>query len=251
MKNLKTIGFSFLLAAAFGATAFCQSTRSSEQSLVVNFLQIKEGLNHGLVFRGFGLQYQRLWEWENDQRLVSYEAGIGLAAPTSRGIIGAQLHLLPGRVSYLRKTGGVRDLAAGLFFTGEYNYQMYPDLQSGYSFWLTHYSVGGALAYPFEAGGQLFEVKFRTTLLGATSRPEVERGEYFFDASLGDMVRYLHQDFQFGTWNRYNQTGLEIRWQPKADARLAFAYGMNYYGYFKQPRLTMIDQSLKLIFLPK
>lgn len=251
MKNIKLIGITLLLVAAFGTDAACQQIKSKEQSLSLNFLQVKEGLNYGLVFRGPGLQYGRYWQWENESQIIGYQADGGLCFTESRGIIGFNLHLMPVRASYLRKIGTAKKLSLGLSITGEYNWQMYPDLQSGYSFWFTHFSLGGMASYPFEAGENRFVLKLHTSLLGITSRPPEERDEYFFDLSFWDVVRFLHQDFQFGSWNSFNQTGLEIKWQPKPSSRLAFAYGLNYYGYYEKPRITLFDQSVGIIFLPK
>jgi hypothetical protein len=56
---------------------------------------------------------------------------------------------------------------------------------------------------------------------------------------------------QFGSWNLYNQSELEVRWRPKAGSRLAYAYTFQYYGYYDSPELTILNQSLKLMILPK
>lgn len=251
MKNSKSIGITIMLLVIFGSTADCQQSKSTGQSVSLNFLQIKEGLNHGLVFRGPGLQYSRYWQWENDWKIVNYEANIGFAYLEARGIGAGNIHLMAGRISYLRKIGNSKKLSAGLSFTSEYNYELYPDLQSGYSFWFTHYSVGGVLSCPFQLGKNQFNLNFHTSLMGLTSRPPAERDAYFYDLNLGDVIRFVHQDFRFGSWDRYNQTGLEIKWQPKPSSRLAITYVLNYYGYYKGPEISMLDQAFKLTFVPK
>jgi len=56
----------------------------------------------------------------------------------------------------------------------------------------------------------------------------------------------LHQDMQFGSWDSYLQAEFEARWTPKDDSRLAYAWSFQYYGYFDEPTLSMINNSLNL-----
>jgi hypothetical protein len=128
---------------------------------------------------------------------------------------------------------------------------MYPDLQSGYSFWFTNFSIGGALRYSFNMKENHFDLSFHTTLLGLTSRQPVYDDPYFYDLSFGYAVKFVHEDLTFGSWGSYIQSELELRWRPKADSRLAWAYSFQYYGCYTEPMLTMLNQTIKLIILPK
>jgi len=228
-----------------------QMEKSHFQAISLNFLQIKEELNYGMVFQGPGLGYAYSAQWQNDKHRIQYEGRITFSTPLTRGIIAASFNIVPVRLDYLFKVGSDKAFSIGPYFTMEYNYEIYPDLQSGYSYWLTHFSLGGALNYSFDIQQHQFDLIFHTTLLGITSRNPVYDDPYFFDLGLGYVLGYLHQDFQFGSLNRYNQSELEIRWQPKSLSRLAFEYAFQYYGYFDEPELTMLNQSIKLLILPK
>lgn len=248
MNKTLTIIIGLILSAGI---ANSQMEKSHFHAVSLNWLQIKEELNYGLVFRGPGLGYAYASQWQNDKTRIQYEGRITFSTPITRGIIAASMNIVPVRLDYLFKLGNDNSFCVGPYFTMEYNYEMYPDLQNGYSYWLTHFSLGGALKYSFDVTQHNFDIIFHTTLLGITSRNPVYDDPYFFDLGLGYVLGYLHQDFQFGSLNRYNQSELEIRWQPKSFSRLAFEYAFQYYGYFDEPELTMLNQSVKLIILPK
>jgi hypothetical protein len=248
MKKTFTIIIVLILSADI---ANSQMEKSHFHAISLNFLQIKEELNYGMVFHGPGLGYAYAAQWQNDKNRIQYEGRITFSTPLTRGIIAASFNIVPVRMDYLFKLGSEKAFSIGPYFTMEYNYELYPDLQSGYSYWLTHFSLGGVLNYSFDVKQHQFDLLFHTTLLGFTSRNPVYDDPYFFDLGLGYVLGYLHQDLQFGSLNRYNQSELEIRWQPKSLSRLAFEYTFQYYGYFDEPKLTMLNQSIKLIILPK
>jgi len=248
MNKTFTIIIGFILSAGIASS---QMDKSHFHAVTLNFLQIKEELNYGMVFRGLGLGYAYSAQWQNDKNLLGYEARFSFSILDTRDILAPSINVVPVRLDYLFKMETNDRFCIGPFFTMEYNFEMYPDLQSGYSFWFTHYSLGGALNYSFNTQKHHFDFIFHTTLLGITSRNPVYDDPYFFDLSLGYVLRFVHQNFQFGTLNRYNQSELEIRWQPKAISRLAFAYTFQYYGYFGEPKLNMLNQFVKLIILPK
>ena len=231
--------------------ASSQITKSHVHQVSLNFLQIKDEMNYGLVFRGLGIGYTYSAQWQNEKRLLEYEARLSYSLMDTREIIAGSFNVVPVRLGYLLKTGTQSKLCVGPFFTTEYNYELYPDVQSGYSFWFTHFSLGSVLSYSFNLQKNLFDLSFHTTLLGITSRQPVYHDPYFFDLNPWYVLRFVHQDFQFGSLDQYNQSELEIRWQPKAKSRLALAYALQYYGYFDSPKLTMINHSAKLIILPK
>jgi len=133
----------------------------------------------------------------------------------------------------------------------DYNYQFNPDLHSGHSFWFTHYSFGGMMQYNHKIGRQLFAFSLNTSLFGITSRQPEYHDPYFWDLSAGDIVKYFHQDLHFGSWNEYNCSELEIRWVPAGNSRFLFSYEINYMGYYREPKLSFLNQSLKLIIQPK
>jgi hypothetical protein len=246
----KTIAF--MLWFVFAADAvWPQETKLQTHTLFMNFLQIKEEMNYGLVFRGPGIGYAYSAQWQDSKRNFAYEGRFSLSFPMTRGILAGAFNVVPVRLDYMFRVGPEKKLAVGPYFIAEYNFETYPDLQSIYSFWFTNFSLGGALKYSFNLERNLFDLSFHTTLLGFTSRQPVYDDPYFGDQSFAYALKFVHQDLTFGSWGMYNQSELEIRWQPKPESRLAYAYSFQYYGYYDVPRLTILNQTVKLIILPK
>jgi hypothetical protein len=237
----------FFLLAGFARS---QETKMQTHTVSLNFLTIKDQVNYGLVFRGPGLGYAYSAQWQTTQRLLAYEGRFSLSFPITRGILAGSFNVVPVKLDYLFNLGPEK-LFIGPYFIAEYNYETYPDLQSIYSFWFTNFSLGGAVKYSFNLEKNLFDISLHSILLGFTSRNPIYDDPYFGDQGFAYAVKFVHQDLTFGSWGRYNQTEIEIRWQPKSGSRLAYAYSFQYYGYYDDPRLTMLNQTLKLIILPK
>jgi hypothetical protein len=248
MKNTIVIFMGFFLLAGFARS---QETKMQTHTVSLNYLSIKDHVNYGLVFRGPGLGYAYSAQWENPNRMLAYEGRFCVSTPIRRGIIALAVHFVPVRFDYLFKAGPGKKLSFGPYFIAEYNYEAYPDLQSIYSFWFTNFSLGAALKYSFNLDKNLFDISFHTTVLGFTSRNPIYDDPYFGNQSFAYAIKFMHQDLTFGSWGRYNQSEFEIRWQPDSGSRLAYAYSFQYYGYYDDPRLTMLNHTLKLIILPK
>ena len=247
MKKVLVFLNCFILLAG---VVFPQEIKTHDHTISLNFLQIKEQMNYGLAFKGPGLGYTYSAQWQNDARIFDYEGRISFNAVWTRDIVAPSLNLVPARFDYLFKTGADGKICIGPYAIMEYNYELYPDLQSAYSFWFTHYSMGCALTGWFNIKESRIDLSLHVTAFGFTSRqPEID-DPYFYDAGFGTMIRNLHSDFRFGSLNLYNNTELELRWTPKPGSRLAFAYLYQYYAYTDEPTLKMINQSVKLIFLP-
>ena len=248
MKKIILIFTGFFLMTGI---SLAQHEKSHAHMISLNFQQIDEEMNYGLVFKGLGLGYSYHANWQNDKRMIIYEGRFNVNFPMTRDIAAMSYDVVPARFDYLFKLGKEKKLSVGPYFIAEYNYMLYPDLQSGYSFWFTNFSLGGALNYAFDIKKSKLDLVFHTTVMGLTSRQPEYDDPYFFDLGFDHAVKFVHQDMQFGSWNLYNQSELEVRWRPKEDSRLAYAYTIQYYGYFDEPKLTMLNQSVKLMILPK
>lgn len=231
--------------------SYSQELKTHEHAVMLNFLQIKEEMNYGLVFRGPGLGYTYSASWENSRRIIDVEPRVDLTVPFAKGIIAASFNLVPVMFDYLFKMGKAGRIRVGPYAIAEYNYELYPDLQSGYSFWYTNFSLGGVATGYFNLNKNRFDISLHTTLCGFTSRQPVYDDPYYFNLSLGDIVRFVHQDLQFGSFGTYNNSEIELRWTHDRQSRLAYGYCIRFYGYFNEPSLMMIDQAVKLFILPK
>jgi hypothetical protein len=228
-----------------------QEIKSHDHQIAINFLQIKEELNYGLVFKGPGLGYQYTAEWRNQNRLLRYEGGISFNFPMTRGILAGSLNLVPVRFSYLFPAKPEGKFSIGPYAVAEINYEIYPDLQSIYYFWFTNYSIGCVAERKFNVRSSSLDLSISVTAFGLTSRADYIDDPYFNEVGFSEFVSDINSDLRFGSWNMYNVSELEFRWTPNSGSRLAYAYAFQYYGYYDDPRLTMINQSVKLIFLPE
>lgn len=245
-QSLTAIGILF-----FAISAWSQNTVFRQHSLAASYLQVDESLNYGLIFRGPSVAYGLSYQWESGPALINYEFGAGLAYLRSpQEVEGAVINMAPVRISYLLKPVASKKVYIGPSLIAAYNFALYPDLQSGYSFWFTHYSLGAEFVYVPDARSVPLSFRFRTSLMGATSRPPLERDAYFFDLSFSSALEDLHSNLNFGSWNVYNVSDLEIGWHPKRN-RLSFSYALQYAGYYDDPRLTILNHQFKVLFPPK
>ena len=247
----KRLSSSLVILLCLGNIINSQQIRTIENKFSLNHLQINEGMNHGLIFRGPGIGYDFCIRWENKTRIIEYSARFAFSyLENSRSIGGGNINFIPLNLAYLFKSNEESQLTIGPHLIADYNYAMYPDLQSGYSFWFTHFSMGLASQYKFNINQNLFRLSLGLALYGFTSRTQEYENPYFFDSSLGYAIKFVNQDLKAGSLNRYNHTEFEFRWQPKSESRIAIAYNLQYYGYIKEPEIIMINQMLKLVLLP-
>jgi hypothetical protein len=234
----------------FIGKGYPQQTKVAEKRLSVDYMQIDESLNYGLVFSGPGIGFEYSKQWENPNRIIAYSAGLGFNFVQTRKIAAANLHISPLKFSWLYKFPGKGTFAIGPYFIADYNYQVYPDLQSGYSFWFTHLSIGGALQYSFRIKQEAFKISAETSLFGITSRSEKYEDPYFYDLDVGYVLRSVNSDFKFLGDNKYDNSKIELKWQHKPGSRLAFAYSYVSYNYVKEPKFAIVNHRLSIIFLP-
>lgn len=221
------------------------------RAVQINYAQIKDVHNYGLVFRGFGLGYAAGWSWVENSRTLGYRYELGLTVLMTHEIPAADFRLLPICLDYRLPLASIPGLSIGPALSVEYRYQFNPDLQSGHAYWFSHISLGGSLNWQFRLLGEKVSLEAGTSLFGLASRPPVYYDPYLWKISVPLMFKYMNQDFHPGSWNRYNVTSLELKWVPGTKSRIGFAYQIDYMGYYKNPQITLLDHSIKIIFLPK
>jgi hypothetical protein len=133
----------------------------------------------------------------------------------------------------------------------EYNYNLYPDLQSGFDYWFTNFNLGIHALYNFSFKSSSFGINFNSSLLGFTSRQAAYRNPYFYDLSFTYAIHHLHQDMTFGSFNSFNITDIEILWKLNPNSRLTIGYVFKYSGYYKNPEISMVSHNIKIIFNKK
>jgi len=248
-KSIQCV-FIFLASVCFSQKALSQSdSLYHRDKLSLELLQIKESQNGGHVFTGPQLQYAHEWAWEGSASLSTLKSQVGAGAVFSRGILGVNIHIMPGE--WLYKWSVAPSLFIGSALSADYTYQFYPDLQSGVSYWFSQVSAGLAVEYRFQVLESNWRVMGTTSLLGFTSRPSDVRNPYFFDLGFAEALRYLHQNIGFGSVNQFTRTRLEVQWQAHSSGagepiRLSYTFDID--ANFYSPKWISLRHGLTLTF---
>lgn len=232
-----------------------RSTAQNKEIISNSFLnsglkQIKESANFGLVFNGPEIGYGHYWESLKNNRIFSIENEIRVCIPFSKGIPALNVYLKPAEISYLFCTSN-KSFAVGPLLKFEYDYTLYPQLQSAFDYWFTNFSLGINSRYNFSVVGQLLNARFKFSLCGFTSRQPDYRNPYWYDIGFKHAIKHLNSYFEFSTLSKYNTTDFELSWKPKPNSRITWAYCFNFSGYFDAPEISMVSHNIKLTFNPK
>lgn len=224
---------------------------TSNSYLVTGFKQIKESANFGLVFSGANIKYGHYWVKSENNRILRIENEIGVCIPFSKGIPALDIYLKPAEISYLFCTTGKNTLAIGPLVKFEYNYTLYPQLQSAFDYWFTNFSLGANSVYNFSIANQPLSARLKFTLFGFTSRQPDYRNPYWYDIGFKHAIKHLNSDLAFSTLNKYAVTNFELVWKPKSAKRITWSYCFDYSGYFDAPEISIVSHNIKLTFNPK
>jgi hypothetical protein len=234
--------FLFLILSVPG---ICKSQTVSvkDQYLVTGLSQISESMNYGFVFSGPMIKYGREWQWLLPDDRIGLESSIGLSAVFKKGP-GIDFTLTPLNLNYLFKLSDQLWLGPDVM-TG-YNYEFYPDRQTGHGFWFSHYSAGFAIFFQKVLSERIIWMKISSSLFGFTSRTPENFNTLFFNIGFKDAIQDLHSDMNFSQFGRYNVTHFEISLKPVQSRRISFSYLMDYAGFYKAPHWTRLDYAIKL-----
>lgn len=247
----KSISLLFLIFLIIAVGKAQEKTTTSQSYFSTGLKQIKESANFGLVFSGANVKYGHYWAKTENNRILSIENEIGVSIPFSKGIPALDIYLKPVEISYLFCTSGKNTFAVGPLGKLEYNYMLYPQLQSAFDYWFTNISLGVNTLYNFTVAGQSLSARLKFTLCGFTSRQPESRNPYFYDIGFKHAIKHLNSDFEFSTLDKFNTTDFELSWKPKPASHITWAYCFNYSGYFEAPEISMISHNIKLTFNPK
>lgn len=251
-RQIRLMALVFVLSFLTGELAAQDSIRPRNTFLTVGFLQIKESENYGLVFRGPSLDAGMNWTFPHKSNAWIYEFRLMLGAPFAKDVTAMNISFKPLEAAYawnipVNKFG----LKIGPALKMEYNFQVYPDLQSIYYFWLTNYSAGVEIFANYKIKNAIFKLRVFNNLIGFVSRGEIYEDPYFNDSKFSDIMSDIHSDFQFISLGTFNNTFFEIRYQKSAASRLAFSYVLDYFVYTDDPAIKFLNQSLRLTFIPR
>jgi hypothetical protein len=217
----------------------------------LGFKQIKEDANFGLVFNGPQAIYKHSWIHSKKNTIFIMENEIGICIPFSKGIPALDVYLKPAELSWLFLNKGINNLAVGPMVKLEYNYTLYPQLQSAFDYWFTNLSLGMNARYTFNIAGKPAIASLKTSLCGFTSRQPEYRNPYFYDIGFNHALNHLNSDFEFSTVSKYSTSNFELSWKPKPESLFSLAYSFNFAGYFEAPELLIVHHSINVVFNPK
>jgi hypothetical protein len=192
------------------------------------------------------------WTFPHKSNAWFYEFKLMLGAPFAKDVVAMNFSIKPLEAAYawnipVNKFG----LKIGPSLKMEYNIQFYPDLQSGYYYWLTNYSAGVEVFAHYKVKNAIFKLKAFNNLFGFVSRGEIYEDPYFFDRKFSDIFSDVHSNFNFVSLGTFNNSFFEIRYQKKASSRIAFSYVFDYFVYTDDPAIKFLNQSLRLTFIPR
>ena len=250
--KIRLLVLAFVLSFLTGELFAQDSIRPRNTFISIGFLQIKESENYGLVFRGPSLDAGMNWTFPHKNNAWIYEFRLMLGAPFAKDIAAMNISFKPLEAAYAWKIPVNKfGLKIGPALKMEYNFQMYPDLQSGYYFWLTHYSAGVSAFATVNLKNSIIKVRAFNNLCGFVSRGETWEDPYFFTDQFSDLMSDMHSEFSFVSLGTFNNTFFEIQYRRSAASRLAYSYVFDYFVYSDDPALKFLNQSLRLTFIPR
>jgi len=212
------------------------------------FAQVKEGANFGLLFKGPSFNYGMNWASFNKKCAISFGYELGVTTLFSKKIPALGAYLKPVEFAYMfRFPGAGNSLFIGPSAKTEYNFFLYPQLQSGFDYWFTNFSFGINALYDFKYKGSSFRILANSSILGFVSRQPAERGPYFFNIGVKPAIQHLHQDLTFAWHKKYNTATFEFLWKPAQSGRYTIGYVFKYSGFSDTPELKLMSHNLKII----
>jgi hypothetical protein len=250
--HIKESTMILLLLLVFNPGSAQDNSFTRNSFFTAGYSQINEGANLGLVFTGPEINYGMTWNIKNEKRLITigYESGVGIEF--SKNIPALSFYIKPAETAYMFRIPDLKNsLYIGPSLKFEYDYSLYPQLQSGFDYWFTNFSFGLKAQYDFRYRSSSFHIAANSSLAGFISRQPVNRDPYFFDLGLKYAIRNLHQDLSVGSLNKFNTTNLEVLWKPVPDSRLLIGYSFRYSRYYQSPELIIVSHSIKILINKK
>lgn len=179
------------------------------------FFQVKDEKNYGLVFNGGMLNTSYLLRRHSGNHLFNYKVDFGFGPSFAKGIAGINFKLNPVKIDYCFRLAGNSSfsLYLGPYAGINYQFQLYPELQSGHMLWFTFYDLEPRLILKAEPWEQQFRFSFAAALVGLVSR-SVEMNEvYYYSLNVFEIIGNMHSHFKAGSLNVMNHIDFETEWK--------------------------------------
>jgi hypothetical protein len=245
MQSLPTasfLAFSTLLLAAPSQNA----AADHRIGVRIGSVQIRDGLNYGIVFDGGQLHLSYEYTLVRKSLLLRTRIELGGGALTDRGMLGfgAELRPIDGFVGFRLVDHGWK-LYLGPQLLIDYRVQFYPDLQTGQSLWSTTLGIGPEFLVQIPHKANRINVGLEYTLLGAMSRPEARLPPYFYSLSIGGILSNLHSKFVFASPHNLARGALVFEYvfeRGVHDVTLGYRLDLTY--AYQTPELVQLAHTL-------
>jgi len=247
-KNIsrKTLFFFLVLISH---TGFTQELANKTHSLDISahFQQFKDQFNYGLVFSGGGLAVRYKYSLQKEKSIFEYTSQDGFGINSGKGAaLNIQTTPVDLYYGYELTKGNAVSLKLGGYISVNYNWQLYPQLQSGHMFWFSSFELGPRLHFTGQVKNGFLTASFSNTAAGMASRPIPETETYFYSLKYKDFIKNAHNNLKFGSGNLFNRIQFEISWKKNPDKKKIFAYRFEYFEYNKDPKVRFLIHSLML-----
>ena len=247
-KQVNLIPFLLFTSVLFGQNA--DTTKLIQKAHFVTiktqFSQYKDQFNYGLVFSGVNLDLGYASMQTRGNKTTSYKCGLAIGINSNKGT-GIALRIKPLDYFYGVKLES-RPITIGPYASADYIWQLYPEIQSGHMFWFSAWEIGPKVIFKIPVKSKTLKCIFSNSLFGFTSRPKPGTESTFYSLNLIDYVKFSHQNLKFGSFNNYNHSRLQLGLLNNDKKRLSICYSFEYYGYYKDPKISVIFHTLNFNF---
>jgi len=250
-NNSHVLQFVFFLLFTYGLMGQEMNTLTKPEKIhsvfvKTQFAQYKDQFNYGLVFSGVNLDLGYAFQKKSERRIISYKGELAAGINFNKGP-GLVVRLKPVDFFYGFSIND-KPVTIGPYFSANYQWQLYPEIQSGHMFWFSTWEIGPQIIVKVSHHSNRITLIFSNSLLGFTSRPEPGTESTYYSLKLIDFIKNGHQNMKFGSFNNFNHTDLQLGFQNNKWKRLSLFYSFEYFGYYQDPKLGIIYHSINLNF---
>lgn len=219
--------------------------KTSYFDLSVDYTELKDQMNYGLVFRGPNLQVGYSLDLETTHRRFRFESEFGFGPSFARGMAGINFRFQPAQLDYLFPIE-IRNstLWIGPYAAIRYNYHLYPELHSGHTYWFTAIDFGPSLIFETEILEKDIAVNLETSLYSITSRPAFEKEDYFYFLRLTDIIKNANSDFSFSLQDKRYYVALSFVLKDINQKGWSVVYCLSQSIYEASPRTNYFTNSI-------
>ncbi|MDR0287705.1 MAG: hypothetical protein LBI03_08410 [Clostridiales bacterium] len=215
--------------------------------VVAGFMQLKDGLNLGMVFNGAQMEYRYGVQWRLNTHEIQYQPRLGFGLGTSRfrTMECYHLHIAPVNITWtipVYEQNG-RSIRVGANFITDYNYQYWEDLHDAPLFWSSEIGLSPVVHFNCQWNNRRISAVLQNSLMGFTSHIQ-GYDTYFWQKTAGDFFVKPHTGLKFGSFNNYNHTRVSLGFVPNTLGRHSFLYEFDYAGFFYGNPFYQINHNL-------